>query len=325
MKVSKRLMVLSLAFAAMLPVAATAQSYPAKPIKFILPYPAGTGPDAVMRVVGEKLTKRWGVPVIIDNRPGANGWIAMQAVKGAPADGYTFLQVDAALMTLQPHLYKKLPFNAFKDFDPVAPMYSTNYFVVVAADSKWKSIADLVADAKAAKGQMTYGSSGVGSQLHVGAAMFEAAVNAPMTHIPIKDTPQIYVGIARHDIAWAFGTAATVGPLVKAGKVKFLALAAPQRHPSYPDVPTLREAGGLSDLEVRTWIALFSPAGTPKPVIDKVNSEVARAMSEPDMRERLDAVGFTAWLGQPAQLRKAMDDDSKQFGAIVKKTNISLD
>jgi tripartite-type tricarboxylate transporter receptor subunit TctC len=325
MKLTKRRLLLSLSMAAVLPTSAWAQAFPSKPVKFILPFPAGTGPDSVMRLVGEKLGKIWNTPVIIDNRPGGNGWIAVEAAKRSPADGYTFLQVDASYMTIQPHLYKKMPFDPFRDFEPVVPMYRTNYFIVVAADSKWKSVADLAAAAKEAKGQLTYGSSGVGSQLHVNAAILETALGLPMTHIPIKDTPQIYVSIARGDIAWAFGTAATVGPLAKSGKVKLLALAAPQRHPSYPDIPTVREAGGPASVEARTWVALFAPTGVPKPIAERVNADVIRVMSEPDIRERLDAVGFAAWAGSPAQLRKVMDEDYQQFGEVIKSLKISLD
>jgi tripartite-type tricarboxylate transporter receptor subunit TctC len=325
MQLSRRKLWSSMFMAAVLPTAAWAQGFPNKPVKIILPFPAGTGPDGVMRLVGDKLGKIWGTSVIIDNRPGGNGWIAVDAAKRSPADGYTFLQVDASYMAIQPHLYKKLPFDPFHDFEPIAPMYRTNYFVVVSADSKWKSVADLAAAAKDAKGQLTYGSSGVGSQLHVNAAILETALGLPMTHIPIKDTPQIYTSIARGDITWAFGTAATVGPLAKAGKVKLLALAAPQRHPSYPDVPTVREAGGPPSVEARTWVALFAPAGVPAPVVERVNADLIRVMAEPDIRERLEAVGFAAWAGSPAQLRKVMDEDYQQFGEVIKSLKISLD
>ncbi|MFZ4286337.1 Bug family tripartite tricarboxylate transporter substrate binding protein [Variovorax sp. HJSM1_2] len=325
MNLSKRSLLLSLSMAAVLPTAAWSQAFPNKPVKIILPFPAGTGPDGVMRLVGEKLGKLWNTSVIIDNRPGGNGWIAVEAAKRSAPDGYTFLQVDASYMTIQPHLYKKMPFDPFHDFEPVGPMYRTNYFIVVAADSKWKSVADLAAAAKEAKGQLTYGSSGVGSQLHVNAAILETALGLPMNHIPIKDTPQIYVSIARGDIAWAFGTAATVGPLAKSGKVRMLAIAAPQRHPSYPDIPTVRESGGPANVEARTWVALFAPTGVPKPIVDKVNADLVRVMSEADIRERLDAVGFTAWAGSPAQLRKVMDEDYQQFGEVIKSLKISLD
>lgn len=325
MKFSRRLIIISLSLAAVLPVSAMAQTFPSKPVRIILPFPTGTGPDNVMRQVGNKLSTWWGVPVLIDNRTGGNGWIAVDAAKKAPADGYTFIQMDPSQLALQPHLYKTLPFDPVNDFVAVAPMYSTNYFVVVAADSKYNSIPDLIAGAKAAKGQMTYGSSGVGGNLHLFGEMFASAVGAPMTHIPIKQTVEIYTSISRGDIAWAFGTGSTVGPLYQAKKVKYLALAAPKRHPSYPDIPTLREAGGPPDLEARTWVGLFAAAGTPKAIIDRVNSDVSRAMAEPDVRDRLEAVGFSAWPAPAAHLSKALEDDRKLFGEVVRKVKVSLD
>ena len=311
--------------AATLSAPAAAQQYPNKPIKIIMPFPTGTGPDTVMRLVAEKLTRYWGHQVIVDNKPGGNGWIALEAAKRSPADGYTLLQVDAAAVALQPHLYKKLPFDPFKDFEPVAPLYTTNYFVVVGADSPWQNIPDFVAAAKAKKGDLAYGSSGVGGQLHMGGAMMETAINAPMTHIPYKETTQIYTSISSGDIAWAFGTGSTVGPLYRAKKVKFLAIAAPQRNPAFPEVPTLAEAGGPANFELRTWVGVFAPTGVPKPILEKINADIAKAMQEPDIRERLETVGFRPWPAMAADLAKAMDFDYKQYGEVVKRVKVSLD
>ena len=303
---------------------AVAQTFPDKVVKVIMPFPTGTGPDTVQRLVNEKLTRMWGQQVIVDNKPGGNGWIAMEAVKRSPPDGYTLLQVDSAVV-LQPHLYKKLPYDPFKDYDPVGPMYTTNYFVVVAADSPWNSVSDLIAAAKAKEGKLTYGSSGVGSTLHLGGAMMEGATNTTMTHIPYKETAQIYTSIASHDIDWAFGTGSTVGPLERAKKVKFIAIAAPQRNPAYPNVPTIAEAGGPANLELRTFIGLLAPAGTPKPIIERISTDLAKAMAEPDVKERLEPVGFRPFSGTPADFMKLMDSDYKRYGEIVKRVKVSLD
>lgn len=304
---------------------AMAQQYPSKPVRIIMPFPVGTGPDTVMRIVAEKLTRAWGQQVLVDNKPGGNAWIALEAAKRSPADGYTLLQVDAATVVLQPHLYKKLPFDPFKDFEPVAPLYTTNYFVVVGADSPWHNVTDLVTAAKAKKGELTYGSSGIGSQLHMGGAMMETATQTPMTHIPYKETTQIYTSISSGDIAWAFGTGSTVGPLYRAKKVKFLAIAAPQRNPAFPEVPTLAEAGGPSNFELRTWVGVLAPTGVPKPILEKINADIAKAMQEPDVRERLETVGFRPWPASAGDLAKAMDFDYKQYGDAVKRVKVSLD
>jgi tripartite-type tricarboxylate transporter receptor subunit TctC len=321
----RRLLLATVAAAAVAPLCATAQTFPDKPVRVILPYPASTGPDSVMRIVSEKLSRYWGQQVIVDNRPGGNGWIAIDAFKKAPADGYTLMQADAALMTLLPHLYKKLPYDPEKDFEAVAPMYWTHFFITVAADSKIKTVSELLAEAKSRHGEYNYGSSGVGSHMHLGGAMLESATGVKMTHVPYKETAQVFVDVSRGELGWAFSTASTAGPLVKANKIKLLAIAAPQRHPSYPDVPTVAEAGGPPNFELRTWIGLFAPRGTPKPMMDKLNTDIARAMNEPDVRERLTAVGFTSWPAPGAELRKAMEADSKVFGNLTKQVKISLD
>lgn len=302
-----------------------AQTFPDKPVKVVMPYPAGTGPDAVMRHVGERLAKVWNQQVLVDNRPGANGWTGLDVVKRSPADGYTFLLVDQAIMSLHPYLYKKMPHDPVKDFDPAAPMYSTNYFIVVAADSKINSFADLVAEAKRRGTPMTYGSSGVGGQLHIGGALTEAATGVPMTHVPNKDIPQMYIDVSQGRVDFAFGTAATVAPLLKAGKLKMIAFAGPKRHPRYPDVKTVAEAGGPADLQVSTWIALFAPAGTAPAVVSKVNADVAKIVASAETQEFLAGIGFLAWPGSAKDLAAVMKADSAGYSDFVKRTKLSID
>ena len=163
---------------------AAAQGFPNRPIRTIMPISAGSGPDTVVRQVGEKLARSWGQPLIVDNKPGANGWIAIGEAKRSPADGYTLVMMDNAYVALQPLLYKKLPHDIAKDLEPVAPLYSTHFFIVVAANSPYKNVADLIAAAKDKKGQMTYGSWGIGSVAHLGTSMLESATGAAMTHVP---------------------------------------------------------------------------------------------------------------------------------------------
>jgi tripartite-type tricarboxylate transporter receptor subunit TctC len=317
--------VLAAAFAGLIAVDAAAQTYPVKPVKVILPFPVATGPDTVMRLVGERLTKIWGQQVIIENRPGGNGWIAMEAAKRAPTDGYTLLQADAPPMTTAPSLWKKLPYDPVKDFDPVAGLYRTYYYITVAADSKWNNVADLINAAKAKPGDVAYGSSGVGGNLHIGGAAMENATGVKMTHVPYKDTSQIYVAIGHGDIAWAVGSASTTLPMFKAKKIKYLAITGPKRSAILPDVPTVVEAGGPANYELQTWVALFAPHGTPKAIVSKINADVARVLQEPDLRERLAAMGFEPQIQSPEELQKVIATDSVKYGAIVKTMNISLD
>lgn len=304
---------------------AMAQTFPAKPVRSVAPYSPGSGPDSVMRILGEKLTRAWGQQLVIDNKPGGNGFIAIGDAKRAAPDGYTVMQVDNTHMALQPHLFKQLPYDPVKDFDPVAPLYFTNFFIVVAANSPWKDVADLVKAAKAAPNDVTYGSWGNGSVAHIGAAMLEAATGTQMMHIPFKEMGQVYSSVASGDIKWAFGTAATAGPMYQAKKVKFIALAAPKRLPGFADVPTVGEAGGPANFEVQAWVGLFAPKGTQKAVIDKINADVAKVLEAPDVRERLATFGFVPYIGAPGELTKAIERDSLKFGDIVKRAKISLD
>jgi tripartite-type tricarboxylate transporter receptor subunit TctC len=310
---------------AFLAAPATAQQFPGKPVKTIIPYSAGSGPDTVIRLVGEKLARGWGQQLIVENRPGGNGWIAIDAAKKSPPDGYTLLQLDDTHMALQPHIYKKLPHDLAKDFDPVAPLYRTYFFVVVPANSEWKNVADLLAVAKAKRGGLTYGTWGIGSVGHVGTAMLEAATGTQMTHVPFKELPQLYGAVANGEVGWAYGTAATAGPLHRANKVKFLALAAPKRLAGHPDVPTVGEAGGPANLEVKAWVGLLAPRGTPKPIIERINADVAKALAEPDVRERLAGVGFEPFSSTPAEMAHAIAADSRNFAEVVKRARIALD
>lgn len=323
-KIGKRFLSAA-AFACVFAASAGAQTYPDKPVKVILPFPTATGPDTVMRLVGERLSKLWGQQVVVENRPGGNGWIAMEAAKRAAPDGYTLLQSDAPPMTVSPWLFKKLPYDPGKDFDAIAPLYRTYYFVTVAADSKWSNVSDLVSAAKAKPGDLTYGSSGVGGNLHLGGAMMETATGTKMTHVPYKETAQIYVAIGTGDIAWAVGTASTTAPMVNAKKVKYLAITAPRRSSIFPEVPTVAEAGGPANYELQTWVGLFAPHGTPKAIVDKVNADVRRVLQEPELKERLAAVGFEPLLQTPEEFRAMSDADSTKYKAVVKGMNISLD
>ncbi|MDR6860703.1 tripartite tricarboxylate transporter substrate binding protein [Variovorax guangxiensis] len=304
---------------------AAAQTFPTKPVRAVLPYSAGSGPDAVMRNVGERLGREWGHQVLVDNKPGANSWLALGEVKRAAPDGHTVLVVDATPMTLQPNLYKQLPFDPVKDFEPITPLYSTHFFIVVGANSPWKNVTDLMAAAKAKKGQVTYGSWGIGSVAHVGTAQLEDATGMQMMHVPFKELPQLYTAVATGEVDWAFGTAATVDPLYRGKKVRLLAYAGPKRLAGYEDVPTVAEAGGPAGFELRTWVALYAPKGTPKPVIDRINASVAKTLGAPEVRARFAAFGFEPWSAPPAEITRVTAADTRRFADIVKRASISLD
>ena len=302
-----------------------AQTYPAKPIRVVLPFSAGSGPDAVIRHIGEKVGKTWGQPLTVDNKPGANGWLSAGEVKRTAADGYNLLLVDVGTVSLQPHLYKQMPLDPVKDFEPVAPLYTANFFVVVGANSPYKNFGELVAAAKATPDKLTYGSWGIGSVAHVGSAMVENTAGVQMRHIPFKEIPQLYTAVATGEVDWAFGSAATVGPLYRSKRVRLLAYAGPRRLAGFTDVPTVSETAGMGNFELKSWVALYGPRGMPKNVVERIHSGIVAAQAEPDVKERFAAVGFEGWTASPAEIERTAQSDSDRFAETVKRAKISID
>ncbi len=320
----------ALAFAGLLLCAglvggAGAQSFPTKPVKVIAAYPTGSGPDAVLRLIGDRLTKMWGQQILIENRPTANGLIAGEAAKHSTADGYTLLMMDDAHLTANPRLYKQIPYDVARDFDPVARLYQTYFFFVIPANSPWKTMPDLIAAAKAKAGKITYGSWGIGSVGHLGVVAFENLTGTEMTHIPFQGVTLLYPAIGNNEVDWGFGTVASSGAVYRSGKIRYLAAAAPKRVVGYPDIPTIGEAGGPADFEVRSWVALLTPHGTPSAIINQINTDVGRALAESEIQERLAIMGFEPMPGTPAEITKAIQDGGKRLGGLIDRARISLD
>jgi tripartite-type tricarboxylate transporter receptor subunit TctC len=302
-----------------------AQAYPNKPVKVITPFPAGSGPDAAMRLIGDKLSKAWGQQVLVENRPGANGFIALAAAKSAAPDGYTLAQASSAQLSTHRLIYKSMPYDPARDFETITPLFRNHFFIVVPAAAPWKSVSDLVAAAKAKSNEVSYGSEFVGSPGHLGAALLEAASGTQMTHVPFKETTQLFTAVGTGDIQWAFGTAGTAGAAVRSGKARFLALAAPQRLAAFADVPTVGEAGGPAGFEVAAWTGLLAPKGTPKAIVEQINRDVAKAVAEPDVRERFAGFGYEAWTLSPAAMTAAMEEEVRRYAGTIKRLNLQLD
>src|SRR5205814_578548 len=210
------------------------------------------------RVVADKLSKMWSQPVIVEARPGASGFIAIEAVKNAVPDGHELLVVSDAHVAINPSLYRKLPYDPQRDFVPVAMFYHTPFYLAVAAAGPYQSVRALIDAAKTKPDAVSYGSSYVGSPSHLGSAEFEYLTGTKMIHAPYKDQSQMYVGIANGDVGWAFSTLGSALPLIQAGRIKLIAIAAKQRLKTQPDVPTVAEAGGPAGLEVDSWLALVA-------------------------------------------------------------------
>ncbi|MBV7543695.1 tripartite tricarboxylate transporter substrate binding protein [Acidovorax sp. sic0104] len=308
-----------------LPALSQAQDFPTKPVRIITPFPVGSGPEGVVRLVADKLTRAWGQPVVVENRPGGNGFIAIDAFKRGATDGHDLIQLDNVHLSAYPHLFKKLPYDPQKDFEPLLPLFKTYFFVTTAADSKYKNVGDLIADAKAKPGKLNYGSWSIGNPVHLGSALFDTVAGIETQHIVYKETSQLYTGVATGELAYALGSSATAGPLYRAGKLRFLAVAGPSRLPAYKDVPTVAEAGGPAGFEVSGWTAIAAPKGVPKVVADKIQRDIERALAEPDVREKFLSFGYEAFAPSRDQFTQYIQSESVRFAGLIKTANASLD
>lgn len=304
---------------------AGAQDFPTKPVRIITPFPVGSGPEGVLRLVADKLSRTWGKPVIVENRPGGNGFIAIDAFKRGATDGHDLIQLDNVHLSAYPHLFKKLPYDAQKDFDPILPLFKTYFFVTTATNSPYKNMADLINDAKARPGQLNYGSWSVGNPVHLGSALLETVTKTDMMHVIFKETSTLYTSVATGDLNFAMGTSATAGPLYRSGKLRFLAVAAPRRMQAYPDVPTVAEAGGPAGFEVSGWTAIAAPPGLPKAVTEKIQKDIEKALSEPDIKEKYLSFGYELFPQTREQFVQYRQAESTRFAEVIQKTKASLD
>lgn len=307
------------------PAPALAQDFPSKPVTLVTAFAPGSGPDAVLRLVADKLATRWNQRVVVENRPGGGGFIAMDAVRRAAPDGHTLVQLDSEHLAAVPHLYKSRQFETLKVFDPVATLFKTHFFLAVPADSKWKSMTDLVAAAKAAPAPQSYGSWGVGSPGHLGGERLALLSGAPLQHVPFREVSQLYTAVASGEPAWSFATLPSSQGPYKAGKLRYLAVAAPQRLAQMPDVPTVAESGGPAALEVNSFVVLAAPRGLPAALRERINADVARALAEPDIKARFETFAFENPGWQPAEIERQAAAKSKVYGELIRAKNISLE
>jgi tripartite-type tricarboxylate transporter receptor subunit TctC len=304
---------------------AQAQDFPTKPVRILTPFPVGSGPEGVLRLVADKLSRTWGKPVVVENKPGGNGFIAIDAFKRGAADGHDLIQLDSVHLSAYPHLFKKLPYDAKADFEPLLPLFKTYFFLTVATDSKYKSVADLIADAKAHPGKLNYGSWSVGNPVHLGSALFESVTGTDMQHVVYKETTMLYSGVANGELSFALGTNATAGAMYRAGKLRYLAVAAPKRVTGFPNVPTIGESGGPTGFEVSGWTTIAAPRGLPKAVTDKIQRDIEKALAEPDVREKFASFAYEPFSLSRDALNAYIQAESARFGSIIKKAQVSLD
>jgi tripartite-type tricarboxylate transporter receptor subunit TctC len=300
-------------------------NFPSKPVTITTAFAAGSGPDAVLRQVSDKLSKLWNQPVLVNNKPGGGGFIAMDSVQRLPADGYNLLQLDSEHLAAVPHLYKSKNFVTLNTFDPVVTLFRTPFFIAVSTDAKWQNMKDLLADAKASSGKVSYGSWGIGSPGHLGGEEIELLANVDMTHVAFREVSQLYTGVATGDIQWAFASIPSSAGIFKSGKIRYIAIAAPKRVPQMPNVPTVGEAGGPKGLDINSFVVLVAPKGLPAEVSARIHADVQKVLTDPEIKARYNTFAFEALNWSPEEIRKQADLKSRTYGKLVARKNISLE
>jgi tripartite-type tricarboxylate transporter receptor subunit TctC len=300
------------------------EAYPTKTLRLIVPFPPGGPADALARLIGDKLSVSLGKPVVVDNRPGAGGNIGMElGAKSAP-DGYTLVLAPAGNLTVNPALYRSVPYDVARDFAPVTVIASVPNVLVVHPSVPAKSVAELIQYAKAHPGMLNYSSPGNGSGAHLAGELFKSTAKIDMVHIPFNGIAPAVAAVVGGQVQMMFAGAPSALPQVKAGKLVALGVASPKRVAVAPDLPTLEESG-LPGFDVTSWYGVVAPAGTPHDSIARLQTEIAGAMTQPDVKERLAALGADPIGNTPAEFAAMIKVETAKWGKIVKDANIRVE
>lgn len=312
-----------MALALLGPAPATAQTYPAKPIRFIVPYAPGGSTSNVARMVAQNLTEKWGQPVVVENRPGGNTVIGSEALVKSPPDGYTILLV-ANTHAINPSLIGNLPYDPIKDFTPVATLVTSRLVLVVHPSVGAESLAEFIARGKAKPGQFNFGSASTGGATHLAGELFSSVAGVRAIHVAYKGTAPMLTDLLGGRLQFALDTPVTSIPHVRSGRLKALAITGKARLAALPEVPTFAEAG-LPEYEIDVWMAVLAPARTPLPVVASLNTEIGRILALQPVQETLLNQGMEALISSPEKLAAMINSDIAKFAAVVRNANIKLD
>jgi tripartite-type tricarboxylate transporter receptor subunit TctC len=301
--------------------AASAQSWPAKPVTIVVPFPAGGSTDVVGRLLSKELSRMWNQSVVVDNKVGAGGNIGATAVAKSAPDGYTLLLASGSIMTVNPHIYVKLPFDPKKDFLPITNVSAGPMVVVVPPNARVSDLKGLVDQARSNPGKLNFGSAGTGSQVHMATEKLANAAAITIQHVPYKGEGPAYTDLSSSLTDLMVGNIAAAAPLVNDGRLKALAVTSRERSKLLPNVPTVIEAG-FPDAENYGWFGLLAPAGTPKEVIEKVQRDVTKVLAEADIKTRLAGFGMVPVGNTPAEFARAIDQETQQWGVVVKNRGL---
>jgi len=311
-----------LLFATLVP-GAPAQNYPSKPIRLVVPFPAGGGVDTTGRVIGQKLSEYLGQPVVIENRPGAAGTIGVDNVAKSPADGYNLVVTGPGSLTVAPVLYAKVPFDPERDLAPVANLVMMPFILVAHPAVPARNPKELLALAKARPGQLNVASGGTGTATHLVLEMFNILGHVKMVHVSYKGTAPALVDLLGGHADLFFSDPAAV-PLVRAGKLKVIGVTSLKRYPALPDAPTIDESA-IKGFDATNWYPLLAPAGTPKEIVARLTAEVKRALSDPAVKDKLSGQGLDPAFLPPEELAQLIRTDLEKWGKVVKTMGIKLE
>jgi tripartite-type tricarboxylate transporter receptor subunit TctC len=303
---------------------AQAQNFPGKPIHILVPYAPGGITDIASRIVGAKLTEAWGQQVVVENRPGGNGFIAMTAGAKAAPDGYTLVMVTVGDVAINPAMFKEMPYDVERDLAPIAMVSDAPMVLAAHADAPFKSVAEVIAAAKAQPGRISVATPGNGSVNQIVLEWMALNTGTRFQHIPYKGGAPAAAALAAGDIPLGVLASSSVAPHVKSGRVRVLAVTMGKRSTLNPEWPTLQQEG-VKEVDASNWTALFAPKATPQPVIDKLNTEVVKILKMPDVKERFAGGGVDTIPSSAAELDARVKQEAERFRAIVQKANIRPD
>jgi tripartite-type tricarboxylate transporter receptor subunit TctC len=299
-------------------------AYPTRPIRLTVPFPPGGGTDVLSRSLAQSITANTKWTIVIDNRPGAGGNIGLDAAAKSPADGYSIAMGQTANLAVNPALYPSMPFDPLRDFEPIALVSSQPLILVVAANSPFRTLKDLVAAAKAKPGQLNMGSPGSGTIGHIGGELFQRRAGVKFAHIPYKGAAPAVTDLMGGSVDLYFGNSQSVDALVKGGRIRAIAVTSPKRLKNMPDVPTIAESG-YPGFEAATWSGLVAPKGTPRAIVDRLNAETNKALKNPEMLAKLEADGSEPLGGTTQHFAEFLKSENVKWGAVIREAGIKLE
>ena len=298
--------------------------WPSKPVTYVVPFPPGGTTDVLARIIAQKLGAALGTTIVVENKPGAGGNVGSEFVARAAPDGYTILGGTISSHAINVSLYPKLPYDPVRSFEPITLIGTNPNILVVNAASPYKSVQDITAALKAKPGSLSYASAGNGTSQHLSAELYKYMAGVDMVHIPYKGSGPAIQDVIGGQVPMMFDTSVVAGPHIESGRLRALAVTSSKRAAVFPNVPTMAESG-VPGYDVVSWQAVFAPAGTPKPIVDRLYAEIARILKEPDVQERLAKLGLDPSGMPPAELAAFQKAEIEKGAKVIKAANIRID